>query len=222
MTKGEDVRANARRRQVSRKVSHDVLVHVRLRNRAERYEDVDVVSIAGRGRRGHDAVCFLMFFCAYFLKGFFRYVFFWKLPPPPRQRLCHHHLRIQLYREQHTHTHTMSPGVGGGGGGGVTLAKNGVVKKLFRELLRARARLFAGDEKALDASLVEIRSHFDSNKNATDEKEIQKRIRDGEEARDFLTMNVLQGKMNERGNFETSLKSADPDKETWEVPKEAK
>ena len=75
MTKGEDVRANARRRQVSRKVSHDVLVHVRLRNRAERYEDVDVVSIAGRGRRGHDAVCFLMFFCAYFLKGFFRYVF---------------------------------------------------------------------------------------------------------------------------------------------------
>ena len=116
----------------------------------------------------------------------------------------------------------MSPGVGGGGGGGVTLAKNGVVKKLFRELLRARARLFAGDKKALDASLIEIRSHFYSNKNATDEKEIQKRIRDGEEARDFLTMNVLQGKMNERGNFETSLKSADPDKETWEVPKEAK
>ena len=214
MTKGEDVRANARRRQVSRKVSHDVLVHVRLRNRAERYEDVDVVSIAGRGRRGHDAVCFLMFFCAYFLKGFFRYVFLEtsssspKTLPPPRE---------YNYREQHT----MSPGVGGGGGGGVTLAKNGV-KKLFRELLRARARLFAGDEKALDASLVEIRSHFDSNKNATDEKEIQKRIRDGEEARDFLTMNVLQGKMNERGNFETTLKSADPDKETWEVPKEAK
>ena len=111
----------------------------------------------------------------------------------------------------------MSPG---GGGGGVT-AKNGV-KKLFRELLRARVRLFAGDKKALDASLVEIRSHFYSNKNATDEKEIQKRIRDGEEARDFLMMNVLQGKMNERGNFETSLKSADPDKETWEVPKEVK
>ena len=89
MTKGEDVRANARRRQVSRKVSHDVLVHVRLRNRSERYEDVDVVSIAGRGRRGHDAVCFLMFFCAYFLKGFFRYVFLETsssspktLPPP--------------------------------------------------------------------------------------------------------------------------------------------
>ena len=35
----------------------------------------------------------------------------------------------------------------------------------------------------------------------------------------FLTTNVLQGKMNERGNFETKLKSADPDKETWEVPK---
>ena len=220
MTKGEDVRANARRRQVSRKVSHDVLVHVRLRNRAERYEDVDVVSIAGRGRRGHDAVCFFKFFCAYFLKGFFRYVFLEtssssspKTLPPPLANTT-------LPRT--THTHTMSPGVGGGGGGGVTLAKNGVVKKLFRELLRARARLFAGDEKALDASLVEIRSHFDSNKNATDEKEIQKRIRDGEEARDFLTMNVLQGKMNERGNFETSLKSADPDKETWEVPKEAK
>ena len=116
----------------------------------------------------------------------------------------------------------MSPGVGGGGGGGVTLAKKRGGQKALPGTPRARARLFAGDEKALDASLVEIRSHFDLNKNATDEKEIQKRIRDGEEARDFLTMNVLQGKMNERGNFETSLKSADPDKETWEVPKEAK
>ena len=163
-----------------------------------------------------------MFFCAYFLKGGFLDTCFFGnflllLAKDSATTTCEYNST-----ENNTHTHTMSPGVGGGGGGGVTLAKNGVVKKLFRELLRARARLFAGDEKALDASLVEIRSHFDSNKNATDEKEIQKRIRDGEEARDFLTMNVLQGKMNERGNFETSLKSADPDKETWEVPKEAK
>lgn len=165
-----------------------------------------------------------MFFCAYFLKGFFRYVFLeTSSSSSSRQRTTLPPPRATTTLPRTTHTHTMSPGVGVGGGGGVTLAKNGVVvKKLFRELLRARARLFAGDEKALDASLVEIRSHFDSNKNATDEKEIQKRIRDGEEARDFLTMNVLQGKMNERGNFETTLKSADPDKETWEVPKEAK
>ena len=78
MTKGEDVRANARRRQVSRKVSHDVLVHVRLRNRAERHEDVDVISIAGRGRRGHD-VCFLwmmiMFWGWFFKRVFFEGVF---------------------------------------------------------------------------------------------------------------------------------------------------
>jgi complex III assembly factor LYRM7 len=95
-------------------------------------------------------------------------------------------------------------------------------KQLFRQLLRARQRLFSGDKKALDASAIEIRSHFDANRNVTDEEEIKKRIRDGREAQMFLTTNVLQGKMNERGNFETQLKSADPDKETWEVPKEAK
>ena len=95
-------------------------------------------------------------------------------------------------------------------------------KQLFRQLLRARQQLFSGDKKALDASAIEIRSHFDANRNVTDEEEIKKRIRDGREAQMFLTTNVLQGKMNERGNFETQLKSADPDKETWEVPKEAK
>ena len=91
-------------------------------------------------------------------------------------------------------------------------------KQLFRRLLRARQQLFSGDKKALDASAIEIRSHFDANRNVTDEEEIKKRIRDGREAQMFLTTNVLQGKMNERGNFDTQLKSADPDKETWEVP----
>jgi len=95
-------------------------------------------------------------------------------------------------------------------------------KQLFRQLLRARQQLFSGDKKALDASAIEIRSHFDQHKDIANEEEIRKRIKEGKEAEMFLTTNVLQGKMNERGNFETKLKSADPDKETWEVPKEAK
>ena len=103
-----------------------------------------------------------------------------------------------------------------------SLARGHEAKRLLRRLLRARLALFHGDEKALQASAIEIRSHFDQNKDITDAEEIRKRIKDGREAEMFLTTNVLQGKMNERGNFETKLKSADPDKETWEVPKEAK
>lgn len=95
-------------------------------------------------------------------------------------------------------------------------------RRLLRGLLRARLALFHGDEKALQASAIEIRSHFDQHKDIANEEEIRKRIKEGKEAEMFLTTNVLQGKMNERGNFETKLKSADPDKETWEVPKEAK
>ena len=95
-------------------------------------------------------------------------------------------------------------------------------RRLLRRLLRARLALFHGDEKALQASAIEIRSHFDQHKDIANEEEIRKRIKEGKEAEMFLTTNVLQGKMNERGNFETKLKSADPDKETWEVPKEAK
>lgn len=95
-------------------------------------------------------------------------------------------------------------------------------RRLLRRLLRARLALFHGDEKALQASAIEIRSHFDQHKDITDAEDIRKRIKEGKEAEMFLTTNVLQGKMNERGNFETKLKSADPDKETWEVPKEAK
>lgn len=95
-------------------------------------------------------------------------------------------------------------------------------RRLLRRLLRARLALFHGDEKALQASALEIRSHFDQHKDIANEEEIRKRIKEGKEAEMFLTTNVLQGKMNERGNFETKLKSADPDKETWEVPKEAK
>ena len=95
-------------------------------------------------------------------------------------------------------------------------------RRLLRGLLRARLALFHGDEKALQASAIEIRSHFDQHKDIANEEEIRKRIKEGKEAEMCLTTNVLQGKMNERGNFETKLKSADPDKETWEVPKEAK
>ena len=113
----------------------------------------------------------------------------------------------------------MSPGVGGGGGGGVTPQKTGSKSSSGNSSARARDSLPAM-RKRWTRLWSKSGRIFYSNKNATDEKEIQKRIRDGEEARDFLTMNVLQGKMNERGNFETSLKSADPDKETWEVPKE--
>ena len=108
MTKREDVRANARRRQVSRKVSHDVLVHVRLRDRAERHEDVDFISIA-RGRCGHAGVLsveddenvlgVVPFLSAYFLKCF-RYVF----SPSNKKRSFFGYFLLAAKKEYHTNT----------------------------------------------------------------------------------------------------------------------
>ena len=47
-------------------------------------------------------------------------------------------------------------------------------RRLLRRLLRARLALFHGDEKALQASAIEIRSHFDQHKDIANEEEIRK------------------------------------------------
>lgn len=59
---------------------------------------------------------------------------------------------------------------------------------------------FKGDSQATQAALVEIRKHFRDNATAS-ESAIPKLVADGHEALSFLRDAVLQGQLNERGNY---------------------
>ncbi|KAK3251175.1 hypothetical protein CYMTET_39480 [Cymbomonas tetramitiformis] len=75
------------------------------------------------------------------------------------------------------------------------------VINLYRQLLRERRTLFNGDTDNLRASLTEIRSHFENARFEQDESAIAKMVKDGQDAAQFMRNNVVQGKLNERGNY---------------------
>jgi len=72
----------------------------------------------------------------------------------------------------------------------------------YARLLRARRKLFRGDEQALRSSLVAIRKEFDANRGLEDAEVISAMIKDVEEAVDMLENQLVQARLNERGNFE--------------------
>ena len=66
--------------------------------------------------------------------------------------------------------------------------------------------LFAGDEEALFKSGVQIRTEFEKNRSLENEAEIQEALRGIEEVRELLAENIVQGKLNERDNYEVEMK----------------
>lgn len=81
-------------------------------------------------------------------------------------------------------------------------------RSLFRSLLRVRRRVFAGDEVMVVAAGRQIRHEFEANRNVTDPEALRDCIAKGREAVDFVSMNVVQAKLNDRGNYEMKLDSA--------------
>ncbi|KAL3699927.1 hypothetical protein R1sor_017949 [Riccia sorocarpa] len=79
------------------------------------------------------------------------------------------------------------------------------VRSVFRALLRVRRQAFAGDEHALAASAVQIRQEFEANRHVNDEKTVSELIAQAREAVDFIGLNVVQAKLNDRGNYEMKL-----------------
>eukprot|EP00250_Pteridium_aquilinum_P004154 c14386_g1_i1 orf=108-422(+) len=73
---------------------------------------------------------------------------------------------------------------------------------LFRGLLRARRRCFAGDTRMLKESRSQIRSSFDENRGVSDPARLDQLFLEGQEAIHVFTNLIVQGKLNERGNFE--------------------
>ena len=98
------------------------------------------------------------------------------------------------------------------------MSKKKEALRTMRELLRSAQEAFRGDSFALRGAKVEIRKHYEKDRRLRGTEEVEKAIRSGREAARFLRENVLQGKMNVRGNFETTIREADPLKreESWE------
>jgi complex III assembly factor LYRM7 len=93
------------------------------------------------------------------------------------------------------------------------------VVMVYRELLKATRKTFAGDVEMLKGSAAEIRDKFRENSGVTSEAEIQKHIAQAREASHFITSSIVQGKLNDRGSYEVK-----PSKEhaglTLEIPSE--
>lgn len=70
----------------------------------------------------------------------------------------------------------------------------------YRELLKAQRALFAGDPSARTLARAETRSHFEANA-AAEPEEAAKFTADALDTAGFLRQNVVQAKLNERGNY---------------------
>ena len=79
----------------------------------------------------------------------------------------------------------------------------------YKALLKTAARAFAQDAPALSAARVEIRSHFEQNRNETDTDAIADQIKGIDEVIDFLEHNVVQAKLKpDTGDYEVKFEDA--------------
>ncbi|XP_021775408.1 complex III assembly factor LYRM7-like [Chenopodium quinoa] len=93
------------------------------------------------------------------------------------------------------------------------------VLKVYREVLKATRKSFAGDTQMLKASAMEVRSKFEENKNVNSKDDIQRLIDEAHEASHFISTMIVQAKLNERGGYEMKP-SKDHAGATLEVPSE--
>lgn len=75
----------------------------------------------------------------------------------------------------------------------------------YRRLFRARNKLFAGDVRAMAESRLAIRAEFDKNRTATDPNHLEGLLLMIDEAEDMLLHGIVQGKLNDSGNYGTCL-----------------
>ncbi|KAJ1454134.1 hypothetical protein M885DRAFT_618376 [Pelagophyceae sp. CCMP2097] len=75
----------------------------------------------------------------------------------------------------------------------------------FRRLMRARAQLFKNDELALFESRMKLREEFSAQREVSEAAELVELFKGVDEIEDLLKNNIVQGKINERGNVEVKL-----------------
>jgi hypothetical protein len=73
----------------------------------------------------------------------------------------------------------------------------------YRRLFRARNKLFVGDVRALAESRLAIRAEFDKNLTVGDPSHLEGLLVMIDEAEDMMLHGIVQGSLNERGNYGT-------------------
>ncbi|KAH9536063.1 hypothetical protein CY35_17G086400 [Sphagnum magellanicum] len=86
-----------------------------------------------------------------------------------------------------------------------TAQRGAEVLSVFRTLLRTRRKCFEGDMQMLVAVAAQIRAEFEEHKSVTDEAQLEQLLGKAREAVDFMQFNIVQAKLNERGNYEVKL-----------------
>jgi hypothetical protein len=71
----------------------------------------------------------------------------------------------------------------------------------YKRLLKSAAILFSKDQFALLNAKKELRNEFVKNRNVIDPVELGALLRGIEEVDEMIQFNVVQGSMNERGNY---------------------
>ena len=71
----------------------------------------------------------------------------------------------------------------------------------YRRLLKSSSLLFNRDKFALINAKIELKSEFLKNKGVTDPTELSSLLRGIEEVDEMLRFNVVQGSLNENGNY---------------------
>lgn len=76
----------------------------------------------------------------------------------------------------------------------------------YRRLLKTMMVTFDGDYEMFHRLRIEARKKILESKDLTDPVQIQDKIFFGEEARNLLQSNVIQGKLQESGNYRFKVK----------------
>lgn len=77
----------------------------------------------------------------------------------------------------------------------------------YRRLLKTMMKTFDGDYKMFHQTRIEARKKIKESADLRDPIEIQEKIFFGEEVRDFFEVNVMQGRLQENGNYRFKARS---------------
>ena len=76
--------------------------------------------------------------------------------------------------------------------------------------------MFKGDTVALVESRRAIRAAIEENRNLQGEGEVAEAVRGFEEVRELLSEHIVQGRLNERDNYEVAMKEGSGDMDVFE------
>jgi len=75
----------------------------------------------------------------------------------------------------------------------------------FRKLLKTACVVFKDDNDAIEAARETLKEEFRKQAHVVDKKELEQMFAGIEEVEEMLRFNIVQGRMNERGNFDVDL-----------------